>query len=148
WAQTLHFSKADQEKFTQGALLHDIGKIKVPLSILDKPTQLTDEEREIINRHSLDGLELANESLTICETVQDIIHSHHEFLDGSGYPRGLSGAEITDVVRCMTIIDIYSALIDTRAYKKSMSPQEAYGILRSMEGKIDMDLLGAFKEML
>lgn len=148
WAQTLHFSKADQEKFTQGALLHDIGKIKVPLSILDKPTQLTDEEREIINRHTADGLALANESLTICETIQDLIHSHHEFLDGSGYPRGISGAQISDVVRCMTIIDIYSALIDTRAYKKSMSPQEAYESLRSMEGKIDMDLLGAFKEML
>ncbi|MEO0383668.1 MAG: HD domain-containing phosphohydrolase [Pseudomonadota bacterium] len=148
WAQTLHFSKADQEKFTQAALLHDIGKIKVPLSILDKPSQLTEEEREIINQHTVDGLALANESLTICKTVQDIIYSHHELLDGTGYPCGISGSQISDIVRCMTIIDIYSALIDTRAYKKAMSPQEAYGILRSMEGKIDMDLLGAFKEML
>lgn len=148
WGQALHFSKADQEKFTQAALLHDIGKILVPRAILDKPTQLTDEERKIINRHPEEGLAIVDDDLTVCDMVKDIIYAHHEFLDGTGYPRGLAGNEISDVVRCITIIDIYSALIDTRAYKKAMSPQEAYESLRSMEGKIDMDLLGAFKEML
>ncbi|MEQ8655932.1 MAG: HD domain-containing protein [Hyphomicrobiales bacterium] len=148
WSQTLQFTKADQEKFTQAALLHDIGKIVIPRAILDKPTQLTDEEREIINQHPAEGLEIVSDDLTVCDMVKDIIYSHHELLDGTGYPRGLSGSQISDVVRCMTIIDIYSALVDARAYKKSMSPLEAYKILSSMDGKIDMDLLGAFKDML
>jgi putative nucleotidyltransferase with HDIG domain len=145
WAHKLKFSVDDQKLFTQAGLLHDIGKMNVPLAILDKPTQLTDEERAIINRHPEDGLEIVNQDLNVSPIVKDIIHSHHELLDGSGYPRGISGAEISDVVRCMTIIDIYSALIDTRAYKRAMSPDEAYQVLASMKGKIDEELLRSFR---
>ncbi len=145
WAHKLQFSEADQKLFTQAGLLHDIGKMNVPLEILDKPTKLTDEERAIINRHPEDGLAIVNQDLNVSPIVKDIIHSHHELLDGSGYPRGISGADISDVVRCMTIIDIYSALVDTRAYKRAMSPDEAYQILVSMQGKIDEELLHSFR---
>jgi len=148
WGQTLQFSPADLETFTQAALLHDIGKVAVPLSILDKPTELSEEERDIIRLHAAAGVAMVNENLTVEQTVKDVIYCHHEFLDGSGYPRGLNGSQIGNIVRCATIIDIYCAIVDPPAYKKAVSPMRAYEVLRSMEGKIDMSLLGAFKVML
>lgn len=145
WAQKLKFSQDDQIHFTQAALLHDIGKIVVPLEILDKPSKLTDEERAIINRHPEEGLKIIEKNLQVSDMVKDVVYSHHEYLDGSGYPRGLSADEISDVVRCMSIVDIYTALVETRAYKKAMLPAEAFAILQSMEGKLDKELVAAFK---
>ena len=70
---------------------------------------------------------------------------HHELLDGSGYPHGLKGAEIPDLTQLVTIVDIFSALIEPRTYKATMSSQEAYGILQGMQGKLDPALLEAFE---
>ncbi|MFN3172105.1 MAG: HD-GYP domain-containing protein [Hyphomicrobiales bacterium] len=148
WAHTLQFSPTDLETFTQAALLHDIGKVTVPLSILDKPTELSEDERDVIRLHAAAGVAIVNENLTVDQTVKDVIYSHHEFLDGTGYPRGLSDTQISNIVRCATIIDIYCALVDPPAFKKAVSPMRAYEVLRSMEGRIDMNFLAAFKCML
>lgn len=145
WAQRLGFSPQDQNRFTLAALLHDIGKISIPLAILDKPSRLTDEERLVVNAHPTMGRDILSQQQGVCSIVKDIVYSHHESLDGTGYPRGLSGSDISRPVRCMTIIDIYSALVDTRAYKEPMAPMKAYDELCSMQGKLDMNLVAAFK---
>lgn len=144
WARLLKVSEQDYERFTRAALLHDIGKMNVPLSILDKPGQLSDDERTIIERHPAESKRILEEVPDMDPVIVELAYAHHEFLDGSGYPRGLKGDEISDLVRCMTIVDIYSALTDSRAYKDSMPPDKAYAILKSMDGKLDMALVGAF----
>ncbi|GAB5511547.1 MAG: hypothetical protein Rhims3KO_29480 [Hyphomicrobiales bacterium] len=145
WARILKVSDQDYERFTRAALLHDIGKMKVPLSILDKEGGLSVNERTIIERHPTESKRILEEMPDIDPMVIELAYSHHEFLDGTGYPRGLKGDEISDMVRCMTIVDIYSALTDARAYKESMPPDEAYDVLTLMDDKLDMALVGAFR---
>lgn len=144
WARLLKVSNEDYERFTRAALLHDIGKMNVPLSILDKTGPLSDDERTIIERHPAESKRILEETPNMDPMVVELAYSHHELLDGTGYPRGLKGDEITDMVRCMTIVDIYSALTDSRAYRDSMSPDKAYGVLKSMDTKLDMALVSAF----
>lgn len=145
WARILKVSNQDYERFTRAALLHDIGKINVPSSILDKSGSLTFDERIIIERHPTESKKILESLPDMDPAVIELAYAHHEFLDGTGYPRGLKGDEISDMVRCMTIIDIYSALVDARSYKDAMEPDKAYAILKSMDGKLDMSLVDAFK---
>ncbi len=145
WANILGFTKADCERFTRAMLVHDVGKVIVPLAVLDKPAPLNDEERVLIENHPSEGHALLVKAGETCPVALNITMSHHEMLDGSGYPNKLSGEQISDVVRCATIIDVYSALVDARAYKKSMDPDEAYDILVSMKGKLDQSLVNAFR---
>lgn len=145
WGATLGFSKADRPRFTEAALLHDVGKVVIPLEILDKPSRLTPEERSVIEIHPAEGLKILKKNPKVSQLAKDITFSHHELLDGSGYPNGISGDEISDPVRCSTIIDIYSALVDTRPYKQAMVPYEAYQVLASMKGKLDPHLVDAFR---
>ncbi|MCH8239928.1 MAG: HD domain-containing protein, partial [Proteobacteria bacterium] len=126
-------------------LLHDIGKVRIPLSILDKPGALSAEERVQINKHPGYGAEILRRDGQFNDEVVDITLHHHELLDGSGYPDGLSGDQITDPVRIITVVDIYSALIDNRAYRDAVTPGEAYQILLDMGAKLDRDILGAFE---
>lgn len=144
WARILNVSEQDYERFTRAALLHDIGKTIVPLAILDKPGRLTDDERTVIERHPAESKRILEQVPDIDPVIVELAYAHHEFLDGSGYPCGLKGDEISDMVRCMTIVDIYSALTDSRAYKESMTPERSYEILKSMDGKLDMALVAAF----
>jgi HD-GYP domain-containing protein (c-di-GMP phosphodiesterase class II) len=76
-----------------------------------------------------------------------VVRSHHEYLDGSGYPDGLRGPQIPDLVRLITICDIFAALIEARPYKAPKSAPEAYAILRQMTAKLDVDLVRAFGEV-
>jgi putative nucleotidyltransferase with HDIG domain len=145
FALHLGMRHADTQRLTVGALVHDIGKVRIPLDILDKPGALTPEERSQINLHPGYSAEILREDGQFNEEVIDIALHHHELLDGSGYPDGLKGDEITDPVRIMTIVDIYSALIDKRSYKDAMSGEGAYEILLSMDGKLDMSILKAFE---
>ena len=92
-----------------GALVHDLGKIKIPLSILDKPGRLTQDERTLVNKHPHFGREILKSRKEVPKEVVDIAVWHHEMLDGSGYPDGLSGDKIPKSVRMVTITDIYSA---------------------------------------
>ncbi|MEM6710847.1 MAG: HD domain-containing phosphohydrolase [Pseudomonadota bacterium] len=147
WASVLGFNDEDQHAFTKAALLHDIGKLEVPLEILDKPGPLTPVERERVNRHPEAGYRMLIGTDGVTDLMREITYAHHEFLDGSGYPRGLVGKEIVDAVRCMTIIDIYSALIDARAYKDPMMPDKAFAVLCDMEKQLDATLLDAFRPM-
>jgi putative nucleotidyltransferase with HDIG domain len=145
FAQAVGMRLEDQQLITRCALLHDVGKRFVPLDILDKPTQLTVKEMSRIREHPTRGYDLLLEQGGFSEQVMDCVLHHHELLDGSGYPDGLKGDEIGDLVRITTIADIFSALIEPRAYKEALPAEDAFEIMRKMDGKLDADLMRAFR---
>ena len=116
-----------------GALIHDIGKLAVPDSVLKKPGPLTDEEFAIIKRHPQSGDRLLAD-LGFGDDVRQLVRDHHERLDGSGYPAGRAGSEISLDVRILSICDVYDALISTRVYREAWSHQRALGLLREQTG--------------
>jgi HD-GYP domain-containing protein (c-di-GMP phosphodiesterase class II) len=145
FANAIGIGGADLEQLTIGGLLHDVGKSQVPLEILDKPGKLDEGEWKIMRTHPEHSREIlhANHGLD-ADTIAMAVH-HHEKLDGTGYPDGLSGAQISDHVRLMSISDVYSALIDKRSYKEAMSQEAALDLMAKFKGHLDMDLLGAFR---
>jgi putative nucleotidyltransferase with HDIG domain len=116
-----------------GGLLHDIGKIGIPDSILRKPTKLDQAEWEIIKRHTILGAQLVS-SIKKLADVAPIIESSHERYNGSGYPHGLKGEEIPMGARIIGVVDSYSAMRDERSYKKPISHKEAIEELKRNSG--------------
>ncbi|XYD12701.1 HD domain-containing protein (plasmid) [Methylobacterium sp. NMS12] len=134
---------ADRHRLTRAALLHDVGKIQVPAEILNKPDRLTDAEMAVMRTHA----ERGHAMLTGAGFDADLlaaVRSHHEMLDGSGYPDGLRGWEIPDFVRIVTVCDIYGALIERRPYRVPIPGRKAYGIVQGMADRLDDDLIRAF----
>lgn len=147
FAQKLGWETKDCEKITVAGLLHDVGKVKIPLAILDKPGRLTDKEMDLIKKHPTYSREILEARTEVSEGVKQMAASHHEFLDGSGYPEGLSGDQISRPVRLMTICDIYSALTEKRSYKEAFTPRNAYAELVAMGKKLDQQLVRAFRSV-
>lgn len=139
------FAELDIKRLGIAATLHDVGKAQIPVSILDKPGRLDPGEEAIMKRHPVIGYELLKDIPGISPEVLDGVRHHHEYLDGSGYPDGLPAGQITDLVRLLTISDIFAALIESRPYRASMSRQDAYKILCDMEGKLELPLVRAFR---
>jgi len=115
------------------ALIHDVGKIGVPDSILRKPGQLTDNEFAAIQQHPIMGAVIA-ESVPGFEGTLEAIRHHHERWDGGGYPSGLAGEAIPFIARLMAVADSYSAMTTDRPYRKGMPQEKALGILREGAG--------------
>jgi putative nucleotidyltransferase with HDIG domain len=135
---------ADRHRFTRAALLHDVGKIHVPIEILNKPGRLTHSEMAVMRTHAARGhAMLVNGAFD--DELLAAVRSHHEMLDGTGYPDGLKGWEIPDFVRLVTVCDVYGALIERRSYRRPMPGGAAYGILKGMVGQLDDDLVRAFR---
>jgi putative nucleotidyltransferase with HDIG domain len=145
FAESLRLALADQTYLVTSALLHDIGKAKIPLAILNKPGALTPDEFTIVRTHAKIGYDLLREQGGYEARLLDVVLHHHELLDGSGYPDGLVGSKIADPVRLVTICDIYAALIERRPYRPPMKPVRAFGILQEMEGKLEGALVKAFE---
>jgi putative nucleotidyltransferase with HDIG domain len=141
------FSGGDVSRLGIAATLHDIGKARIPLEILDKPGRLDPEEEEIIRRHPAIGYDLLKGVPGISQEILDGVRHHHEYLDGSGYPDGLAGSQISDLVRLLTISDIFAALVESRPYRQPMPRQDAYQILCGMEGKLEGALVKAFRKV-
>jgi len=116
-----------------GGLLHDIGKIGIPDSILRKPTKLDEAEWEIIRSHTILGAQLVSPIKKLA-AVAPIIECSHERYNGSGYPHGLKGEEIPFGARIIGVVDSYSAMRDERSYKKSISHNEAIEELKRNSG--------------
>jgi putative two-component system response regulator len=112
----------------RGALFHDLGKIVIPDQILHKRGPLTPEERRVIEQHPIVGHELLAPMKTMRKTLS-VVHSHHEKLDGSGYPDGLAGNDIPTTVRIVTVSDVFDALMHDRAYRPALKLETAYEIL-------------------
>ena len=114
------------EEMTKGALLHDIGKLMTPLSILKKTSSLTEKEYAIIKNHPIDGFRIM-EDANMSELSMKIIKNHHERSDGSGYPRNLVSKEITPEIQIVIIADVFDAMTSKRPYKEAYT--EVYGII-------------------
>lgn len=140
----LGFSQADQTRLSVAGMLHDLGKAKIPLSILEKAGPLDREELAVMRQHPQFGADVLAQSGDIRPEMLDIVLHHHEYLDGSGYPHGLQARNISDFVRLMTISDIFGALLERRSYKPPMSSAEAYQMLRDMGPKLDVDMVREF----
>ncbi|SFG43671.1 HD-GYP domain-containing protein [Methylobacterium gossipiicola] len=141
----LSLARADQMNLARAALLHDIGKSRIPLAILNKPDRLTADEMAVMRTHPSVGADLLEDQGTFDPTLLAVVRHHHEMLDGSGYPDGLSGTEIPDLVRLVTICDIHSALTERRAYRNPLPHEAAHEIMRDMGEKLDTDLLRAYR---
>lgn len=129
------------------ALFHDVGKLFTPKEVLNKPGKLTDEEYEIIKNHSKDGYELLREKDVFPEDVLEGVIGHHERLNGSGYPFGLKGDEVSLFSRIIGISDVYDAMTEERVYRKALSPFQALDFLRSRTGEeFDSDLVRIFNK--
>ena len=116
------------------ALLHDVGKIKIPAEIINKPGKLTDEEFEVIKTHTVEGEKLLAQVGGILGNVGRIVRSCHEDWDGTGYPDGLVAEEIPRVARIVRCCDAYSAMTTDRSYRKALPAEEALAELRRCSG--------------
>jgi putative nucleotidyltransferase with HDIG domain len=144
---SLGMTKPDIERLYTAAMFHDIGKARIPLAVLDKRGRLDARERALIETHPAAGYEVLKGIAGISPEILDAVRHHHEYLDGSGYPDGLCDASISDIVRILTISDIFAALIEHRTYKPAMPREQAYEIIRSMDGKLEGPLVAAFRDV-
>lgn len=124
----------DLQYYCYGALLHDIGKMGIPDSILKKPANLDEEEWEIMKRHPIFALDMLLPIKYLAKSLE-IPYYHHEKWDGSGYPEGLKGEEIPLSARIFSIIDVYDALNSKRPYHKAQSKESIIQYLRDQSGK-------------
>lgn len=130
-----------------GALLHDIGKLEVPASILNKAGRLTAEEWTVVKRHPTQGAELLAK-VDFPWEVRPIVESHHECWDGSGYPHGLAGEEIPLAARIFHVADVYDALITRRSFKQALSHHDAVDVMRHDVGRqFDPAVFKVFEEI-
>ena len=135
---------ADLANLHRGALLHDIGKIGVPASILDKPGRLTEEESERVKKHPILGAQIL-EPISAYAEVVGLVRQHHERFDGSGYPEGLSGSQTTHGARILALADTYDAMTSDRPYRKGMEVDKSLEIIRSERSRgFDPDAVDAF----
>lgn len=126
------------------AMVHDVGKAFIPVEILEKPGRLDARETQVVKLHPALGYEVLRKA-GAPQPLLDVTLNHHEYLDGSGYPNGLKGSQISDITRVLTIADIFSALIERRAYKEPVDPLRAHQMLVDMGLKLDMPLVRAFR---
>lgn len=135
----------DLETLRGSARLHDVGKIGIPDDILKKDQPLTDEEWVIMRRHPEIGESIIKPVHSL-HPLCDLIRHHHEKLDGSGYPDGLKGEEISPLVRILSVADAFDAMTTERPYRPKKSREEAIQILRSMKNQMDQDIVDILVE--
>ncbi|MDO6719400.1 HD-GYP domain-containing protein [Psychrosphaera sp. 1_MG-2023] len=128
-----------------GALLHDLGKIGIPDSVLNKPSRLTDEEMDIMRSHVTLGYEVLKRSGELDPISLEVVRDHHEKLDGTGYPNFKIADELSSYARMITIVDTYDAITADRCYQKARNPITAFKILRAESGdSFDEELVTEF----
>ncbi len=134
-------------QITRGALLHDIGKMAVPDTVLMKEGALTDEERRLINQHPIAAYEMLSK-IEYLKPALDIPYCHHERWDGTGYPRGLKGTEIPLAARIFAVADTWDALAHDRRYHKAWSLEKVCGHIKSRAGShFDPEVVAVFLKM-
>ena len=145
--EELKLSATSRRHLAVGGLLHDMGKLAVPLDILNKPGKLTDEEFAAIKRHPNDGRRLLEELGGFPEPVRGLVSDHHERLDGSGYPRGLHADELCIETRILAVVDVYDALVSDRVYRAAWTPERAFGLLQEESNAYDQTVVAALKRV-
>ncbi|QIZ78246.1 HD-GYP domain-containing protein [Ferrimonas lipolytica] len=145
FGRQLGFSGQELHHLCVGSLLHDIGKIKVPEKILNKPGKLSEPEFIIMRSHAAYSRDIMKATPGLNQISLDVAAQHHEKIDGSGYPAGLSGNQISKYGRMIAICDIYDALTADRVYRDGMTGPQAMKILRNMTpNQLDEALLHQF----
>jgi putative nucleotidyltransferase with HDIG domain len=133
-ASAMGISQTELDQMRRGAILHDIGKMAIPDSILHKPGPLNDEEWDIMRKHSDYAYDLLA-PISFLESSLDIPYCHHERWDGTGYPRRLKGEEIPIAARIFSVIDVWDALLSNRPYRKAWSMKKARDYIRAETGR-------------
>lgn len=141
----LGFNDEDSWKISLAAMMHDVGKLMIPESILEKPGKLTAEEFEIVKKHTQYGKQMLETSPgELFKLSTDIAYNHHEKWDGTGY-RGVKGEDTPVCARCVALADVFDALVSRRAYKEPWPPEKAYEEIVSQRGKqFDPTVVDAF----
>lgn len=144
-ARQLQMDEAMVHEAGAAGLLHDVGKMGIDDAVLNKPGSLTDMEFEQIKRHPEFGVRyLQKGSVAVSRAVLETCYSHHEKMDGSGYPRGLRGEQISLLSRMAAVCDVYDALTSDRPYKKGWGPAETIQRMAQWEGHFDFQVFQAF----
>ena len=143
-AISLQFSKSKLHEIGLGSLLHDLGKVKIPDSILNKEGKLTFEEYAEIKRHPLLGYDMVNRQSFISPASALIILQHHERKNGGGYPEGLRGEQIHFFSNICAVVDVYDALVADRPYRKALPAHSAVELLQSQVELFDINVLEKF----
>lgn len=143
----LGFDRDELYELGLGAILHDIGKCRIPLEILNKPSRLVRDEYLQMMKHTLYGMDIAKKTMNVSARVLSTIGQHHEKWNGTGYPNGLSAQSIDRHARIVAVSDVYDALTANRVYRKRYMPHEAAEYLMAQaEFHFDTDILRAFLE--
>lgn len=132
---------------TSGGMLHDVGKITMPQTLLNKPGKLDDQEWDVMRNHVVESGGIIVTMDEVNPVVKIIAEQHHEKIDGTGYPHGLKGNQLNELARMATIVDIFSALTDSRSYKPAFSTEKSFAILKDMGGGLDQRLVEKFEEV-
>ncbi len=145
----LALSESEQNDLELAGLFHDLGKLKVPDEILNKPASMDIDERIQMNRHGFDS-NIILQQISGFQHIALLASQHHETLDGSGYPYHLSAEQISLSARILSVADIFQALVQNRPYRKALSAKEALAIMRQMvdQNKIDADVVTVLDEHL
>jgi len=125
FARHLGLPRGEMELLGMAALLHDIGKLKTPLDVLNKPDKLTADEFQIMKAHPVTGHKMLEQLHGLPYQIADVAFSHHERISGNGYPRALKNHEISLFSKMVAIVDVYDAITSDRCYHNGMSPTEA-----------------------
>jgi len=135
-AKAYGLSKKEIKLLKQASPMHDIGKVAIPDSILNKPSPLNDEEFEIMKKHTIYGYEMLKFSeRELLKAASIVAYEHHEKWDGTGYPRGLKGEEIHIFARITAVADVFDALGSDRIYKKAWEDEKIFQFFESQRGK-------------
>ena len=146
-AKKLKLPAEQLENLYLSSELHDVGKINIPIELLNKPGKLTDEEFGVIKQHPGDGADMVRNSTYNC--LASVIEQHHERLDGSGYPSGLKGNEIDFNAKIIAVSDTFDAMTEDRSYRKAYTPEYAMSELKRLSGsKYEPAVVDALEEIL
>ncbi len=142
----MNFNSNELRELGTGAILHDIGKTKVPYAIINKKGSLTDDEFKEIRKHPIYGKEILEKNYTISDNTIRVVSEHHERFDGKGYPYGLSGNSISKFGRVACVCDVYAAVASNRSYRKRFKPNDAYELILAGSGNMfDSKIVNKFK---
>ncbi len=146
FAKHLEVDRRIIQELSVGAFLHDVGKIMVPSSVLNKPARLTENEFQVMKSHANHTIDILNKTPNISELSIEVAALHHEKINGKGYPYNLSNDEISMYGRMISICDIFDALTADRCYKDGYSHIKAFSILRKLgeNGELDTQLVDQF----
>lgn len=148
FAHSLGLRGRELKQLTVGGFLHDAGKAHIPLAILDKPAKLDEDEWRVMRQHPEHSRDILLRESGLNDDIVAMAVHHHEKLDGTGYPDGLKGAQLNDYVRLTAISDVYSALVEERAYKPALPNEKALEIMSGFEGHLDPVLVKTFREFI